>query len=111
MGNADSTTNIENSVPQTIVEKKRESVDLCSNNKNLELIQYTFCWNEGGNNVLLTGDFVNWNQYFEMIKIKETNYFTLNLTLPKNQFNLNLLLMVNGSVHKNMKLYQITVTI
>ena len=83
MGNADSTINTENYIPQTTVEKKLGNLDLNSNDKNSEIIQYAISWNEGGNNVLLTGDFVNWNQYFEMVKLKETNTFTLNLTLPK----------------------------
>ena len=83
MGNADSTIKTENSIPQATVEKKIDNFDMNTNDKSVEIIQYTISWNEGGNNVLLTGDFVNWNQYFEMIKAKETNSFTLNLTLPK----------------------------
>ena len=48
-------------------------------------IPYTFEWREGGNRVLLTGQFVNWNQFFEMTK-DDRGIFLTQITLPRQTF-------------------------
>lgn len=48
-------------------------------------IPYTFEWKEGGTRVLLTGQFVNWNQFFEMTK-DERGVFITQITLPRQTF-------------------------
>lgn len=45
-------------------------------------IPVTFEWDKGGNNVYVTGNFCNWNQFFLMKKDKNGK-FNLNLNLPK----------------------------
>ena len=42
---------------------------------NMKTIQYKITWNEGGNKVLLTGDFVEWNTYFVLSKDEISNSF------------------------------------
>ena len=37
-------------------------------------VPFTFYWKEGGNKVQLTGNFVNWNQYFEMTEYEKGNF-------------------------------------
>lgn len=48
-------------------------------------IPYTFEWREGGTRVLLTGQFVNWKQFFEMTK-NENGVFVTQITLPRQTF-------------------------
>ena len=45
-------------------------------------IPVTFEWDKGGNNVYVTGNFCNWNQFFLMKKDKDGK-FNLKLNLPK----------------------------
>ena len=45
-------------------------------------IPVTFEWDKGGNNVYVTGNFCNWNQFFLMKKDKKGK-FNLKLNLPK----------------------------
>ena len=40
---------------------------------------------EGGNKVLLTGDFVEWNTYFELKKDELSDSFSITLALPQKQ--------------------------
>ena len=47
-------------------------------------VPFTFYWKEGGNKVQLTGNFVNWNQYFEMTEYEKGN-FKCEIILPKQE--------------------------
>ena len=45
----------------------------------------TFEWDNGGNNVYVTGSFCGWKQYF-LMKKEENGKFVLNLNLPKGKY-------------------------
>lgn len=47
-----------------------------------DLVEVEFIWKEGGNEVFLTGSFVNWKQWFNMEK-KENQVFSRKIKLPK----------------------------
>jgi hypothetical protein len=47
-------------------------------------ILFVFEWKDKGNNVEMTGDFVNWNQYFKMNK-DENNIFKCEIYIPKKE--------------------------
>ena len=49
-------------------------------------IPYTFEWKEGGNQVRLTGEFVNWKPLFEMTKHPDTGVFYTQIPLPRKLF-------------------------
>lgn len=49
--------------------------------KSDKKVQTKFEWNEGGNMVWLTGNFVNWNKFYPMKKTDKGN-FELTLSLP-----------------------------
>ena len=49
-------------------------------------IPYTFEWKEGGNQVRLTGEFVNWKPLFEMSKNPDTGIFYIQIPLPRKVF-------------------------
>ena len=76
---------------------KTETTEKHTNNSNSDLsektteqtveiddskIPYTFVWDEGGDKVLLTGTFTNWQQSFAMSK-GDNGTFTTQITLPK----------------------------
>ena len=76
---------------------KTDSTDKNSNHSNSDIsektteqtieiddskIPYTFEWTEGGHRVLLTGQFVSWNQFFEMEK-NQNGVHQCVITLPK----------------------------
>ena len=63
------------------LEDKEENI---IDEKNI-LIPVAFEWDQGGNNVYLSGSFCNWKQFFLMKKEKDGK-FTLNLTLPRGIF-------------------------
>jgi len=48
-------------------------------NQDPNLVNTRFVWKEGGNNVYMTGSFVNWNQRFLMTK--EDNDYVLELVI------------------------------
>ena len=54
-----------------------ETIEDSDNNKN----NYTFIWNEGGNNVKLTGSFSDWKIHFQMTKDSKDNVFKFQLPL------------------------------
>ena len=70
---------------------KNNADKLDKNNKsNLFLenklrVPVTFEWNNGGNNVYVTGNFCNWKQFF-LMKKGENGKFILNLNLPKGKY-------------------------
>jgi len=66
------TSNTQNSITENSIDKSLE-------NK----VPTKFEWKEGGENVLLTGSFCNWNQKFVLNKNNNTNFFELILYLPK----------------------------
>lgn len=45
-----------------------------------------FEWKEGGNKVLITGSFLNWNTFIEMSKNLSTGIFEFNINLPKGVY-------------------------
>ena len=47
-------------------------------------IPFTFCWKEGGKKILLTGNFANWNQFFEMNEYEKGN-FKCDINLPRQE--------------------------
>ena len=47
-------------------------------------IFFVFEWKDKGNNVEMTGDFVNWNQFFKMNK-DENNIFKCEIYVPKKE--------------------------
>ena len=63
-----------------IMDKKKELNSKTSESQNL--IPTTFEWDNGGNNVYVTGSFCNWDQFFLMKKDSGKN-FTFTLNLPK----------------------------
>ena len=67
--------NVQNSVNENSIDKSLE-------NK----VPTKFEWKEGGDNVLLTGSFCNWNQKFVLNKNNSTNFFEIILYLPKGTY-------------------------
>lgn len=53
------------------------------NSKNLDNVEITFIWREGGNEVFVTGSFSDWKQWFRLEKIEEV--FIFKITLPKEK--------------------------
>ena len=50
-----------------------------------QLVEVTFGWTEGGSEVLITGSFANWKQYFKMEK--QGDYFCRKIALPREKHN------------------------
>ena len=67
-------------------------------------IPYAFEWSEGGNRVLLTGQFVSWNQFFEMEK-NSNGVHTCVITLPRQIYQFKFI--VDGTWRCSKK-YQMT---
>ena len=68
-----------NSPIEQVELKKEKSIP---DSEKLSVIPTTFQWDNGGNNVYLTGSFCKWNQFFLMKKIS-TGSFILTLNLPR----------------------------
>ena len=64
-----------------------EEKKMKSNLSSIETVKVpvTFEWDNGGNNVYLTGEFCNWKQFF-LMKKEENGKFILNLSLPKGKY-------------------------
>ena len=60
---------------RTMPDSKRESKTL---------VEYSFYWKDGGNDVYITGSFSNWKSWFKLEKIGE-NLFHIKLLLPKDK--------------------------
>ena len=82
---------------KTNFSEKEESSDNCSkfnyptqksikikeeSNEKSDSIPTTFEWNNGGNNVYVTGSFCNWNQFF-LMKKNQQGSFILTINLPR----------------------------
>ena len=65
--------------------------------------QVHFEWKEGGNKVLITGSFINWNTFIEMTKVNEIFQFNINLAKGVYQFKF----IVDG-IWKTSNFYQKT---
>ena len=63
------------------IEKENKELDTCNNSESTR-IPVSFEWESGGNNVYLTGNFCNWNQFFLMEKNANGKY-SLILNLNK----------------------------
>ncbi len=74
---------VENYSEEKLKEEKIEennSEETFEDSNNI-LKNYTFIWNEGGNDVKLTGSFSDWKIQFQMIKDPDTNIFKYELPL------------------------------
>ena len=69
--NKDEKLNIEN----------KEKINEENNDKSKKEINTEFFWDEGGNNIYLTGSFCNWKEFFLMEK-NENGIYRINLMLP-----------------------------
>ena len=64
------------------LEDERDNEESHNNIEKKKLIPVIFEWEQGGNNVYVTGNFCNWKQFFLMVKEKDGK-FKLNINLPK----------------------------
>ena len=62
-----------------IIKKKKKS------KTNLKEVSYTFTWDEGGNNVKITGTFGKWTQFYPMQYFPEEKIFKCTLNLPREK--------------------------
>lgn len=62
------------------IKKNEELLDTNSNDTT-----YTFIWDEGGKNVLITGSFGNWKIKFQMNYYPDEKIFKYQMTLPKTK--------------------------
>jgi hypothetical protein len=67
--------------------EEKENKKPKSNILGVETLKFpvTFEWDNGGNNVYVTGNFCNWKQFF-LMKKGENGKFILNLNLPKGKY-------------------------
>lgn len=70
--------NTESPTNETSIQSNSSSIHKDSN----DLVEVEFIWKEGGNEVFLTGSFVNWKQWFNLEK-KENQVFSRKIKLPK----------------------------
>ena len=71
-----------------------------NNNSNIKEIRTEFYWDEGGNNIYITGSFCDWKEFFLMEK-KEKGVFNKVLMLQPDFININLKWMIIGLIVKN----------
>lgn len=57
-----------------------------TNTVSNELVDVTFFWNQGGNDVFITGSFAQWTQWFMLEKKNEVFYIQLQLPKEKHFF-------------------------
>ena len=57
-----------------------------NNNNELEYIEYTFIWKEGGKEVKLVGSFNNWKEEIKMNKCEKDNSFKHKLKLKRDNY-------------------------
>ena len=57
-----------------------------SNNNTQNKISTKFEWREGGEEVLITGSFCEWNEKFNMNKNDSNGFFELKILLPKGKY-------------------------
>ena len=69
-----------NKVEKLNIENK-EKINEENNDKKEKEINTEFFWDEGGNNIYLTGSFCNWKEFFLMEK-NENGIYRINLMLP-----------------------------
>lgn len=69
--------NTESPTNETSLQSNSSSTHKDSN----DLVEVEFIWKEGGNEVFLTGSFVNWKQWFNLEK--KENIFSRKIKLPK----------------------------
>ena len=63
-------------------EEISQQLEINANKEKTIKIQVFFEWDQGGNNVYVTGNFCKWNQYF-LMKKEKNGIFNLTLNLPK----------------------------
>ena len=76
-----------NNIKNIFLEEKEKNKKPKSNILGVETLKVpvNFEWDNGGNNVYVTGNFCNWKQFF-LMKKEENGKFILNLNLPKGKY-------------------------
>jgi len=79
--------NISGNEEQTINRESKDFFEGENTNQKDEIVRIpvTFEWDNGGNNVYVTGSFCNWKQFF-LMKKDENGKFNLSLNLPKGNY-------------------------
>ena len=73
-------SNLSNVPKKKIIIKKKKNSKI-----NLKEVPYTFTWDEGGNNVKITGTFGKWTQFYIMKYSPEEKIYKCTLNLPREK--------------------------
>jgi 5'-AMP-activated protein kinase regulatory beta subunit len=71
-------SNLSTKKKKIIIKKKKSKT-------SLKEVRYTFTWDEGGNNIKITGTFGKWSQFYEMKYYPKEKKFKCVINLPREK--------------------------